>query len=176
MLKRILLIATILLFALSSCGKKDEVKKDDTKKEVTESVLKDQGYSNITTNYDNDCGAFTIKKSEPDKYIYELKIDYKAMNESVKQSFAESKEKIGKYPVRISMGDDSLKTEVEIAMPNEIWVRVSNATDKDKIHQNTELLKKVIPEFDLPGLEKITGDKVTGVELAKYLPKIEKYF
>lgn len=76
------------------------------------------------------------------------------------------KDKVDKYPAKIY--EDKW-----------IWMLINNrmeirliADDKSKDFQSTKRLKEFILSFDLAGLEAITGKKLKGKDLEKYIPKL----
>ncbi len=82
--------------------------------------------------------------------------------------YKSSTEKVGKYPAKI------FENKWIWLMVNErIEIRLV-ADEKQKEFQNTEKLKNFILSFDLAGMEKVTGPKIKGNELKKFIPGIGK--
>lgn len=77
-----------------------------------------------------------------------------------------STEKVGKYPAKIFENK-----WVWIMVNNRIEIRLI-ADDKIREFHDTDKLKKFIETFDLAGMEKITGPKVKGKDLQKFIPKL----
>ncbi|MBP7735866.1 MAG: hypothetical protein KA369_07830 [Spirochaetes bacterium] len=90
-------------------------------------------------------------------------IDDKATIEGYKNST----EKVGKYPAKIFENK-----WIWILVNNRIEIRLI-ADEKMKDFQDTNKLKKFIESFDLAGMEKITGPKVKGKDLQKFIPKLK---
>ncbi len=82
--------------------------------------------------------------------------------------YSTSTEKIGKYPAKIF--DNKW---IWMMVNKRIEIRLI-ADDKSKDFQNTEMLKNFILSFDLAGMEKVTGPKIKGKDLEKFIPKIGK--
>lgn len=55
---------------------------------------------------------------------------------------------------------------------NRIEIRLI-ADDKTREFQDTNKLKKFIETFDLAGMEKISGPRVKGKDLQKFIPKLK---
>ncbi len=79
-----------------------------------------------------------------------------------------STEKLDRYPVKIFENK-----WIWMMVNNRIEIRLI-ADDKSKEFQNTDKLKKFLLSFDLTGMEKVTGPKIKGKELEKFIPKIGK--
>lgn len=168
----VLLIAFAMVFA--SCGKKDEVKKEDKKEVVKDDILKGLFYQKelsdqINTNQANNR---LTTKDEKNNCAYELDIFYKGDWKDYKQEeFKTTAEKIGKYPAIIDKSQYTIQIYVQ-ALPG-VLVCVTWKYDLLKGYDNLETMKKIASMFDYEGLEKLKGDNVSGVELAKYFPKFE---
>ena len=80
--------------------------------------------------------------------------------------YRNSTEKVGKYPAKIFENK-----WIWLMVNNRIEIRLI-ADDKAKDFQNTERLKKFIQSFDLAGMEKVTGPKLKGKDLEKFIPKL----
>lgn len=79
-----------------------------------------------------------------------------------------SREKIDSYPVKIFENK-----WIWMMVNNRIEIRLI-ADDKTKDFQNTEKLKKFILSFDLAGMEKVTGPRIKGKDLEKFIPGLGK--
>lgn len=79
-----------------------------------------------------------------------------------------SREKIDTYPVKIFENK-----WIWMMVNNRIEIRLI-ADDKTKDFQNTEKLKKFILSFDLAGMEKVTGPRIKGKDLEKFIPGLGK--
>ncbi|HNW29997.1 MAG TPA: hypothetical protein PKN50_16075 [Spirochaetota bacterium] len=82
--------------------------------------------------------------------------------------YKNSKEKIEKYPAKIFENK-----WIWMMVNNRIEIRLI-ADDKTRDFQNTDKLKKFILSFDLAGMEKVTGPKIKGKDLEKFIPKLGK--
>ncbi len=82
--------------------------------------------------------------------------------------YKNAKEKIDKYPAKIFENK-----WIWLMVNNRIEIRLI-ADDKTKEFQNTDALKKFIQSFDLAGMEKVTGPRIKGKDLEKYIPKLGK--
>lgn len=82
--------------------------------------------------------------------------------------YKNSSEKLGKYPVKIF--DNKW---IWMMVNNRIEIRLI-ADEKSKEFQNSDKLKKFILSFDLTGIEKVTGPRLKGKDLEKFIPKIGK--
>ena len=80
--------------------------------------------------------------------------------------YKSSNEKVNKYPAKIFENK-----WIWLMVNNRIEIRVI-ADDKSKDFQSTDQLKKFITSFDLAGMEKITGPKLKGKDLEKFMPKL----
>jgi hypothetical protein len=80
--------------------------------------------------------------------------------------YKSSNEKVNKYPAKIFENK-----WIWLIVNNRIEIRVI-ADDKSKDFQSTDQLKKFILSFDLAGMQKITGPKLKGKDLEKYIPKL----
>jgi hypothetical protein len=54
-----------------------------------------------------------------------------------------------------------------------VLISVQWRDDLQKGYDNIETMKKIASMYDMEGIEKLTGDKISGTELAKYFPKFE---
>jgi hypothetical protein len=82
------------------------------------------------------------------------------------EGYKNSSERIGKYPARIF--DNKW-----------IWLMVNNrieirciADNKSKEFQSNEKLKEFILAFDLEGMGRVTGPKLKGTDLKKFIPRL----
>jgi len=151
-MKRILVFCCILviIFTFSNC------------KRYNFSGL---GYTDIST-YDW-LQANVVKKSTGEKVCWFQIFDW--VNEkSTIETYKKLQTSVGKYPANIS--DNKW---VWIMVNDRIEIRLL-ADDNSKDFQDTDKLKGFILTFNLDGLSKITGDKVSGQELLKYVPKLDK--
>jgi len=174
-----LLIVLLVVFAIafSSCGKKDEAKeekKDGDKKEVVkDDILKglvyDKGFVN---QYGENLASLRLKSKAENKTAYFLNIYYKGdWKEYKKEEFKSSSEKIGKYPAIIDKSPTSVIVDVQVT-PG-VLISVQWRDDLLKGYDNLETMKKIASMYEMEGIEKLTGDKISGTELAKYFPKFE---
>ena len=81
-------------------------------------------------------------------------------------SYKNAKEKVGKYPAKIFENK-----WIWVMINDRIEIRLL-ADDKSKDYQNTQKLKDFLNAFDLAGMEKITGAKLKGKDLEKYITKL----
>lgn len=170
-MKNLIYIFIIIAFVFASCGKKDDVKKEE-KQDVN--IFKDLVYTNLTDMYTNSATGFLAKKQSKDTSVYTMEIKYKSYNEGYVQGFKESTRKIGKYPVLAS--NDETGIRMEIMLPNEIYVMVQSYPDYVKEFRNETHMEKMITLFDLESLEKLNAQNINSAELAKHFPKFEKAF
>jgi hypothetical protein len=84
------------------------------------------------------------------------------------ESYADISDKLKKYPAKINNNK-----WVWILVNKRIEIRLI-ADDKSKDYQDTEKLKKFLLSFDLAGMEGVTGDKISGKEMQKFLPQLIK--
>jgi hypothetical protein len=88
-------------------------------------------------------------------------------DEAVVYEYKISKEKIDSYPAKIVENKQvriMVKDRFEIQL-----IAENNYTD----FQNTEKLKNFIKAFDLAAMEKISGPKLTGKDLKKFIPQLD---
>jgi len=87
-------------------------------------------------------------------------------NKTVIDSYKKTTEKIDNYPAKINKNE-----WIFLLVNDRIEIHLfADKTSKD--FQDADELKKFIKLFDLAGMEKITGQKVKGDELEKFLPKL----
>ncbi|MCX6166214.1 MAG: hypothetical protein NTU73_15365 [Ignavibacteriae bacterium] len=165
-MKKILMFLFLICFAFSSCGKKDEVKKEDG----FISELKDVQYGGTNQVTDNALMKYFVLKSDINTIVLSLVISYFKNDESKANEFIDASEKIGKYPVIISKFEKA--AIVNVMLPNKIYITLMSTDKSTEKFQKADFLKKIIPLFDTEGLEKITGESIKGAELEKYFPKL----
>lgn len=169
----------VFVIAFTSCGKKDEVKqevkKDEVKKEeVKDDLLKGLFYQEeLSKQYGENLASSRLStKEEKRTFAYSLNIYYKGdWKDYKKDEFKSTAEKIGKYPAIIDSSSYSIIIDVQV-QPG-VLVSVLWQSDALKGYNKLEPMKKLAVMFDFEGIEKLTGDKISGVELAKYFPKFE---
>lgn len=179
-MKKILLFIIILAFIFTTCGKKDEGKQEEKKdvvkkEEVKDDILKDLLYQqDLSVQYgDNMAEGRLTTKEEKNNVAYILHIYYKGDWKGYKQEeFKSATEKIRKYPAIIEKSGTSILVYVQV-IPN-VLVFEEWRNDFLKGFDNLDAMKKIALMYDLEGLEKLTVDKISGTELAKYFPKFEK--
>ncbi|MCP4132449.1 MAG: hypothetical protein GY754_15865 [bacterium] len=83
------------------------------------------------------------------------------------ESYKDSSEKVGTFPASVNKD-------------KHVWTLINNrfeirliADDESKDYQNTEKLKKFILAFDIDGMSKVAGDKLTAKAMEKFLPKLK---
>ncbi len=81
-------------------------------------------------------------------------------------SFLESGEKVGKFPAKI------YENQWVFVLVNKRFEIRLVADEKAKDFRNTARLKEFFYAFDLDGLQKIRGGRITCRELKKYLPPL----
>src|SRR5271157_5719053 len=84
-------------------------------------------------------------------------------NDNIAKGYQGSAEKFDKYPATIS--PDSF---VWILVNNRFEIRLM-ADNKSKDFQSTERLEGFLRKFDLGGMEKYTGPKLSGEEMKKFI-------
>jgi len=161
-MKKILLFLFVFCIAFSSCGKKEEVKKEEKKP-----------FSNLTYvpgSYDSDVHLVKdVIIKNTDSAAYSLYADYK------KSKIEKETDKIKGFPIEVEKYDANDGIKLKMVLPNEIYIEISNVSPKDaERYRSLELMKEMILLFDLDGLAKITGDNLPGggKDLEKFFPKL----
>lgn len=111
--------------------------------------------------------AHVLKGEEKKKVAWFQVFDWKE-NTSIVDGYKGAKEKFEKYPAKIF--EDKW---IWVLINNRIEIRLL-AEDKVQDFQNTGTLKEFLKLFDLKGLEGISGPKLDGSALRKYIPKLPK--
>ncbi len=88
-------------------------------------------------------------------------------DKSVIESYKNTGDTIEKYPAKIY--DNKW---IWILVNDRIEIRLI-ADDNEKEYRNTEMLENFLSLFDLKGMEKVTGPKVSAKELEKFIPKLD---
>lgn len=148
MKKLISLLAVIALLPLAISCKK--------------SGLKDLEYQGLSTF---DWLQANVKKKGGDGVMWFQVFD-QVDDKGTLDSYKNTKDKVDKYPAKIFENK-----WIWLLVNDRIEIRLL-ADDKSKDYQNTQKLKDFINAFDLSGLEKITGPKIKGKDLEKYIPKL----
>jgi hypothetical protein len=165
-MKKILLFFIVICIAFSSCGKKEDVKKEGSF--INE--LKDVQYGGTTNVSDNDLMKYFVLKSDINTDVLALQVKYAKNDEAEANEFTGINDKVGKYPVKIYKSDKTII--VKVMLPNKVYISLYTSVKSTEKYQNEDFIKKIIPLFDTEGLEKITGESIKGAELEKYFPKL----
>lgn len=124
--------------------------------------MKDLQYVNVSAN---NCYQAYVKKKKGDIVLWFQVFD-NVDDKAVINSYKTVSDKIDKYPAKIYKDK-----WVWVLVNNRMEVRLI-ADDKAKDFQNSEELTKFIKEFDLDGMEQVTGPKMKAQELEKFVPKL----
>jgi hypothetical protein len=124
--------------------------------------MKDLQYVNVSAN---NCYQAYVKKKKGDIVLWFQVFD-NVDDKAVINSYKTVSDKIEKFPAKIYKDK-----WVWVLINNRMEVRLI-ADDKAKDFQNSEELTKFIKEFDLGGMEKVTGPKMKAQELEKFIPKL----
>jgi len=165
-MKKGILFFLLVCFAFASCGKKDDSGKKTN--------IKDKLIITYTNDYQNNFAA--VMTSTKDSALKSA-VDFNIRHQTIPDwELKECKEKVANYPCRIIPHDDSTK-EINVFLPNNIILLAEGDADKEMGSpewNDIEKLKATIPEFDIDGLLKLSGDTIKGTELLKYFPKLDK--
>jgi hypothetical protein len=82
-------------------------------------------------------------------------------------SYDNARDKVGQWPAMVSEN-----VHVWILVNRRFEIRLMAADESDDF-KDTEKLKKFLMSFDLDGLSKVPGEKISPREMAKYLPKLD---
>jgi len=124
--------------------------------------MKDLQYVNVSAN---NCYQAYVKKKKGDIVLWFQVFD-NVDDKAVINSYKTVSDKIEKYPAKIYKDK-----WVWVLVNNRMEVRLI-ADDKAKDFQNSDELTKFIKEFDLAGMEKVTGPKMKAQDLEKFIPKL----
>jgi len=124
--------------------------------------MKDLQYVNVSAN---NCYQAYVKKKKGDIVLWFQVFD-NVDDKAVINSYKTVSDKIEKYPAKIYKDK-----WVWVLVNNRMEVRLI-ADDKAKEFQSSEELTKFIKEFDLEGMEKVTGPKMKAQDLEKFIPKL----
>ncbi len=124
--------------------------------------LKDLRYSNIST-FDWLQANVTNKNGENVLWfqVFDQEGDAKTI-----EGYKNAKDRIAEYPAKIY--DNKW---IWMMVNNRIEIRLI-ADDKSKEFQSNDKLKEFILAFDCAGLARVTGPKLKGSDLKKYIPKL----
>ncbi len=124
--------------------------------------MKDLQYVNVSAN---NCYQAYVKKKKGDIVLWFQVFD-NVDDKAVINSYKTVSDKIEKYPAKIYKDK-----WVWVLVNNRMEVRLI-ADDKAKDFQSSEELMKFVKEFDLDGMEKVTGPKMKASELEKFIPRL----
>ena len=164
-MKKILMLLFVICFTFTSCGKKEEGKKD-------ENIFKDVIYSVVHDQQgENSLSAFLMKKTNPDTILYNMEIN-KYSNYKYEEWKA-NPDKIDIYPARFDSSSVKDRYDLDIVLPNDIHIVITSYPDYYKEFRSFEKMKKMMLLFDLKELGKLTEEKIPNSVLSKYIPKFD---
>jgi hypothetical protein len=180
---RLYLILTACVLAVSASGcKKDSAAPAAPKEEVkavapaaAPAILKDLVISRIpdAAGARHSDAEVALRSKPTDDFIL-LSIDDTRNRIYIGTEYEKSTEKISGYPAQIKKEADTVRVSVLIKKAIELSVTAQAKAPAQ--YKDAEVLKQLIPLFDLPGLEKqdLAKAELDGkADLEKYLPKLK---
>jgi hypothetical protein len=175
-MKKIVFLLFVICIVFSSCGKKEEVKKEDGKKEVaTSNAFKDLRYSDPFEQEGSEAHNTLVKTSGG--VAFSLHITTRSRFAEYTAKFTEKFQ--GKYPMLIEVENDqgTKINRINLLFHEfiEVIVRGYSPTFEGlKEYNNVDSLKTLLAFFDLEGISKLDPNGNYGAkDFTKFMPKFE---